>query len=199
MILGLVGKARAGKSDTADAISKRAKELGLVPTVYDIGDLVRKYCIKRKLIADKSRQYLTKDELDVLVSVGAEQREKDPDFWLYDLGDELPESTNHVIIVPNVRYQNEADFVKGHGGYTIKIAALNPNGSEFISPDRNPNHPSETELQHLNASFFITTRRGESGLLKSYAKTLFDHVYSLQSKPTSTEQTEFEFDMVAPV
>jgi hypothetical protein len=196
LILGLSGRARSGKSDTADAISRRARELGLKPTIYDIGNLVREFCINQKLIPDKSRQYLNKEELGILVRVGAEQREKLPTFWLQQLQDELPEMHNSVIILPNVRYQNEADFVKQNGGYTIKIVALNPNGSEFISPDREPNHPSETELQHLNANFFLTTRRGEAPLLKLHARALFDHIYSQQPKPLDTRQLDM-FEVLA--
>jgi hypothetical protein len=197
MILGLTGRARSGKSDTASAISKRATELKLKPTLYDIGNLVREFCINHKLIPDKPRQYLNKEELSTLVRIGAEQREKDPNFWLQQLQDELPEPHNSVIIMPNVRYQNEADFVKRNGGYTIKIVALNPNGSEFISPDREPNHPSETELQHLNANYFITTRRGEAPLLKAQARTLFDHILSTQPKPTDDRQIEMFEGVIA--
>lgn len=184
MLLGLAGRARNGKSTVADELARAAKKAGLSPVVYDIGGLVLEFCIGAGLVADKKREDLDAEELDVLVRVGEAKREEDPDFWIRGIeGDCQKASEDFVGIIPNMRCFNEEALVRRNGGLTIKITSLNKNGSEHISRDRDPNHSLETELVNINADFYLTAKRGESDLLKRQAATLFDYVLAKRSVP----------------
>lgn len=182
MLLGLAGRARNGKSTVADELARAAKKAGLYPVVYDIGGLVLEFCIGAGLVADKKREDLDAEELDVLVRVGKAKREEDPDFWISgiesDYRDRRDSTHGLVGIIPNIRYSSEETMVRRNSGLLIKVTSLNPNGSEFVSLDRDPNHPAETELSSVNADFYLTAKRGESDLLKRQAATLFDYVLS---------------------
>lgn len=176
LVIGLSGRARSGKTETAEAISCYARTKGVNVQTYDIGGVVREYCVANGLLPDKPREELNADELAVLVHTGKELREKNESFWLDKIRNKMWSAQPDVAVIPNVRYRNEWEWVK-QSGTVVRVKALNPDGSEYISPDRDPNHPSETELHSLPADYYIVARKGEGELVRSLAVATFDHIY----------------------
>lgn len=62
------------------------------------------------------------------------------DYWIKSLEDSLPDRA----IVADVRYVNEAEWIKARGGTLLWIAGANWRMDE---EDRDPNHPSEAGVE----------------------------------------------------
>lgn len=180
MLIGLLGRARNGKTTVAEAVQKQAHKMELSAEIYDIGALVLAECIEEGALTRKTRAELSRSELEVMVWWGKKKRdEQGESYWLKKLEKQIEDDGADVAIIPNIRYTNEAWFVAAKRGITIKVVSLNPNGSEFISPDRDPNHPSETEIINYPADYYLTARRGDPILLSDLAATLFSRVWRL--------------------
>lgn len=190
VVIGITGRARNGKTTVAEALRAVANRYALDARIYDIGAQVLRFCQETRLISPLAkRAELRRDELEILVRVGKEQRDLDQDFWLRTLQENIAKDGPHVAIIPNVRYQNEARWVQNVStGYLVRVSALNhPDGSPYVSPDRDPNHPSETELLPWPVNFFITAYRGQASVLERVAAALMVHIideeHSLASAP----------------
>lgn len=177
IVLGIVGRARNGKSTVADAIQHAARTMyNLSAKQYSIGDLVLEFCIRSGRVPPKQREELNSAELQTLVHVGKQQRDADADFWIRKVRGAMIEDSPDIAIIPNVRFQSEVDLVKEQGGWLLRVTALNADGSPFLSPDRDPNDSSETQLHALQTDFALTAYRGETGLLVDYAHSVLNHI-----------------------
>ena len=180
MLIGIAGRAQNGKSTIASLFQALAESGSFSPVLYDIGGLVLRYCKDQGYLAEGlTREVLSAAELDVLVRVGKQKREQDPEFWIGQIGADYAQRQGPlptVGIVPNLRYKNEVGLVRRFHGSVIRVTALNADGSEYISPDRDPNHPSETQLRNLNADYNLIVKRGENELLLGYAKIVFEDI-----------------------
>jgi hypothetical protein len=184
LILGLAGRACHGKTTAANAIYDEVESNehdARHAAIYDIGGLVLRYCIANKLLPNRARTDLTDGEKEVLVNVGKSQREFNENFWIDQIFQKIKDDNLDVALIPNVRYLNEAARVKSSGGHIVRVQALNPDGSLFISPDRPANHPSETELHNYNSDYQITARRGEEAWVAEQAVTLFNYLWELRA------------------
>src|SRR5882762_10275129 len=175
-VFGVVGRARSGKTTAVKAILKEAKKHELHAEVFEFGSYVLKEAIKVGKIPDKDREQLTPEEIEQLVILGSKRREERPDYWIHLLQKDIVSKNPDIALVPGVRFLNEAQAVRDLGGKIIRVVSYIVDGIEFISPDRNANHPSETEHYSIQADFFLTTRRGESNLLSRQAATLFSYL-----------------------
>jgi len=50
------------------------------------------------------------------------------------------------ICVADTRFRNEASAVQDAGGVYVDVVRLNDDNTRFVAPDRDPNHPSEADL-----------------------------------------------------
>jgi len=60
------------------------------------------------------------------------------------------------ILVPDTRFKNEVDALRINGGYYIKVVRTKEDGSQYIADDRDPDHPSEAELEGYPADVTLT-------------------------------------------
>jgi len=183
LLLGLLGRANHGKSTVADAIISHAIGYHTKVLDYDIGGMILRYAIENRFLSNKKRAELTPAEIQVLVDVGKELREtRGEHFWIEQVFELIDRDKPEVAIIPNVRYLNEAQWVKRRGGTLIRVQKLNANGSEFISTSRDPNHVSETELWNCNADYHLIAKDGESAWLSEQAITLFEYLEGLNER-----------------
>lgn len=84
----------------------------------------------------------------LLQRVGVEMREsRGENFWIDVLRHTAEEATERVIIVADMRFPNEAEFIRSQGGTLVKVSRIDPRTRQlFVTPDRDPNHISETAL-----------------------------------------------------
>lgn len=54
---------------------------------------------------------------------------------------------NRLVVITDVRFQNEADFVREHGGKVWKVVRENNTNTD--------KHPSETELASIGADYYV--------------------------------------------
>ena len=68
------------------------------------------------------------------------------DYWVNKVRSitQNPEFKDRSWVIGDMRFVNEAEYVKSNDGETWKI------DREYIDPDRDPNHPSEIDLDNWN-------------------------------------------------
>lgn len=147
VLIGLSGKARSGKdavADTcvsaygwrkfklADPLKKITRDIFGLSMAHTDGDL------KEKPLGPGA---ITPREL--MISVGKLGRSVEPNFWVNRLRDDLlktPQAQMGTYIIADVRFINEAEWIKKHGGFLVRLErAVELRGGDI--DDR-----SETEL-----------------------------------------------------
>lgn len=160
LVIGLGHKARHGKDSCAQAMLESAPgdvlRIGFADALYD-------YC--------RIEHGMTTKDAPLLQRVGVEMRERDPQAWIKAVYYKILDKRPKVVVIPDVRFTNEAEFVKALGGYTIKIDRRYPvdrnidvtdrtylHDAPWVSKDRDPNHVSETQLDGYSWDLTITNR-----------------------------------------
>ena len=175
ILIGLTGRARNGKSTAADAITAYAESQSLSVKTYDIGALIFAHCVREGLLTEKPREERTPEELAICAHVGLNKRQDDPNYWVGQMNANILSECPDVALIPNVRYQNEADFIKQHG-FVVHVQALNPNGTPHISTDRDPNHVSENGLNEREADFYIVAKKPGIDVVAAQAVAIFETI-----------------------
>lgn len=139
MMIGLVGKARCGKSSVGRVL---VREFGYL--VYPMAGAIRKAIlsglpfVKAEFLHDKKEEVIP--ELGVtgrklLQTMGHDWgRSHNPDIWIealdYEL--ELMKVDHRKVVIDDVRYDNEVDYIKSKGGHIIGVdrPVLNDRGEE---------------------------------------------------------------------
>jgi hypothetical protein len=135
LYIGFGYKARHGKNFCADAIHQAfpadTKSIGFA-------DALKAHC--RVAFGMRAK------DAPLLQMVGTDlYRRQHANLWVEVLHYTALESREPIILIPDVRFPNEAGFIKANGGVMVKVTRTTPSGI-YIAPDRDPNHPSETAL-----------------------------------------------------
>lgn len=181
LVLGIVGRANAGKSTVSKAILKEATAKGLSAEVFELSNYVLKEATGLAILPPKSRAELVPSEIEELVKLGAQRREENPTHWIELLLQDIESKKPDVAICPSIRFLNEAVAIRELGGKIIRIKSYVVDGVEWIARDRDANHPSEVEHHSIQADYFLTAMRGESFLLGKQAATLFNYLLERQT------------------
>jgi hypothetical protein len=153
LVIGLGHKAHHGKDTVASAIVGAAPattlRVGLADALYD-------YC--------RVEHGMTTKDAPLLQRVGVEMRKRDPLVWAKAVYWKIVDKKPNIVVIPDVRFTNDAEFVKGLGGYLIKVerrhVSMDPtlNNTLWVSADRDPNHVSECQLNDYPWDLVITNR-----------------------------------------
>lgn len=104
-------------------------------------------------------------------------RKQDPDTWVKALDARLSRENPEIAIVTDVRFPNEAAYIKQNAGYLVEVRRYNTDGSQFLDKDRDPNHPSEVALDDYEGwDFIITCKDGDLKGLKSMSIGVYNLV-----------------------
>ena len=172
MIIGIAGKAQAGKDTTARMLQILLSNPGISWSVYDNSDIcfvydhfVVHYADLLKQVSqdllnmpfdDFNKQEVKQRHLDwinmtvreFLQKLGAAVRKEiDPDFWVKALFN----TYNDLVIVADVRFPNEAEAVKERGGILIRINRPGAGAG---------NHISETALDDYDGWDYVIENTG---------------------------------------
>lgn len=177
LIIGITARGQAGKSTVAKAIAKEAAAKGLNVEIFELSNYVLQEAIGMNTIPPKERSELNPAEVQELVRLGMQRREENPRHWIDLLLKDIQTKKPDVGLIPNLRFLNEAELVRKMDGKIIRVKSYVHDGVEYISPDRDANHISETQQYSINADYFLTTMRGESLLLGRQAATLFGYIW----------------------
>jgi hypothetical protein len=107
------------------------------------------------------------------------RRAQNQNYWVDQWKAAISPKAN-IVIATDMRFFNEADTIKSVGGYTIQVNRKNVDGTPFVDPSRDKNHPSETQLDGYNYDFEITVKTGDQSLLEEYAITLVHYLRALK-------------------
>lgn len=146
IFLGFSGKPRGGKDTAAAAILCEFPQA----KIYSISDLI---CAELGLARNEVK------DVSILQAHSHKRCAKDPLYWARQIAGAIERDAPPIAIVTNVRRWDEANFYREKGCALVRVTALNPNGSLYISRDRDPNDPLETELDGYNFDYYLTAKR----------------------------------------
>lgn len=192
LLIGLGAKARQGKNYVANYMKEQNNAIKL----YAFADELKLYCKEHhsELVAQwceagpepfRMLQPPKDDPIygytQILQWYGTNiARRQNPNTWVDALSKRLEDERPAVAIIPDVRFQNEAEYIKEKGGYLVEVIRLNADGTQYLDPGRDPKHESETALDDYEGwDFVIEVKDGDLKGLK--AKSI--GVYNLASKP----------------
>lgn len=140
-LIGLGHKARHGKDTAASAI---CAAFGAESIRVGFADAVRSVC--------RVNHEMTAKDAALLQQVGAGRRQTDPDIWVravaWAVHDWMQDRNWRpgVVVIPDVRYPNEVQWIRKHHGLLICVTRYGPDGQPFVATDRPATHVSETSV-----------------------------------------------------
>lgn len=136
-IIAFGHKARQGKTWSANFLASRLPGRSLV---WGFGDGL-------KAVARASYGMGPEKDPILLQRLGEGLRQEDPAIWIKVWEGAISDQEGlEWVLVPDLRYKNEALFLKTKGAILAKVNRLNPDGSLWVSSDRDPSHISEIDL-----------------------------------------------------
>lgn len=179
LLIAFGSKARHGKDSAATAIKDFYDAKRSLAYVHGYGvriSEVRIFKFAEALYKEAREDYgMTEKDAPLLQRIGSERRAQHENYWVNKVAEQLA-SFKGIALITDLRYRNEAAFVKSIGGFTVNVSRLNKDGSSFVAPDRPANHPSETDLDDYNWDYYIKTRDGDQVLAADYAITLAEYL-----------------------
>ena len=172
--IGIGHRARQGKSSFASAIIENCSRSGLSCVEYSVSDAILDCAIEEGLVPPGTRR----DQCDpnILVALSWEKRKDKPNFWVDTIAARIEHDWAKVAIIPNVKMPSEFGLVKDLGGVNVKITRKNPDGTRFISGDRDPNDPLETSLEFFRWDVEITNIYNRPFWLRRQAVALLEYL-----------------------
>lgn len=108
------------------------------------------------------------------------RRNVEPDYWIKKLAKRIEEEKPEVALITDVRFPNEAEWVKQYGDI-IKVRRTG------MPPDKNPPHISELALAHLEDHEWGAVIENDRGLEELVQLSLYTFD-ELMEKPRGTKQ-----------
>lgn len=136
-IIGVGHRARQGKDSAARAmISLMPKDVMRFAFADDL------YAVARVVHGMREK------DPALLQRLGTEvYRAVDDEVWVRSVYYKIKEANPPIAIITDVRFPNEANFVRQLGGITLRVQRVKEDGvTAFVAPDRNPKHASEIAL-----------------------------------------------------
>ncbi|MBC6606858.1 hypothetical protein H8B13_08510 [Hymenobacter sp. BT188] len=175
-LLGISGKRGSGKDTVARLIQQLQPERNW--QILSFGDAIKAVCatLAGEAIApyyyqDGKAQLLPIFERtrgEMLQQVGHALRAWEPEIWVKAFFARLPE--DQFVIVPDVRFANEADPIRERGGLMLRLEGdpLQQRGDGT----RDDNHPSETVMDAYPHFATIIHNNGSQEELKEQVLAL---------------------------
>jgi len=152
MIIGITGKARAGKDTLADQVLLASTYWDVGPaTKYALADAVKQDCMTMGLTYDECHTNKTSTSRMIMQKYGTEvRRSEDPDYWIKRLF-LTPRFIKDLcrykhVFITDVRYLNEAEFIQKCGGIIWKVERPDHLREKI---EYGEDHRSETEMERI--------------------------------------------------
>ena len=161
MFVGISGKGRSGKDTLAEMLATELNKGAYPP--YVMMAFANELKLKCQEAFDLTWEQLWGDDKEkpderypkpdgsgfwtareIMQEFGAFYRTIDKEFWIKHLYKVAAEKEYTNVIITDVRYLNEADFIINGGGYVVRVERENKDTVH------NEEHPSEVELDNYN-------------------------------------------------
>jgi hypothetical protein len=182
LIIGIGYKARQGKNFVANYWKEAHPEIKF----YAFADALKEYC--RDNHDALAARYYRENQLHpmrhplqwktdviygcttILQWYGTDVvRKTDPNHWVEVISQKIRDENPEIAVITDVRFPNEADWIRLSGGYLVEVIRKNADGSQYIDPSRPAGHPSEVALSDYDWNFTIIAKSGDLDALKSKA------------------------------
>ena len=186
-IIGIAGPARSGKDTLCNQFLEIFQEMGIKANRSALADQLKLECkdfVSNTLGIDVFTDKTEEKNIirPFLVTWGTHVRRKlDPDIWIKKIQDSIEE--NSILIVPDIRFKNEFDWVKNNNGYMFFVDRINENGE--LVPDANQDEAeNNTFLRENSDHSFVWSTTDDKKILISIAfeiisNTISDQQFSL--------------------
>lgn len=167
IIVALGHKARHGKSWVAKWMASQlpgAKVMGFA-------DTLKAYC--------RIAYGMRRKEPTLLQDTASDLRAADHEVFIRALYDTLVEEPPPMVLIPDLRYENEARMIQDIGGFLVKVVRLQegPRYLPYVSPDRDPSHQSEIELDTFAGwDHRIIAASGQLDLLEQHSRVVLERI-----------------------
>jgi hypothetical protein len=157
-IIGIAGPARSGKDTLCNQFLEIFQEMGIKAKRSALADQLKlesKDFIFNTLGIDVFTEKTEEKNIirPFLVTWGTHVRRKlDPDIWIKKIQESIEE--NSILIVPDIRFRNEFDWVKSNNGYMFFIDRIDENGNQV--PDANADEAENNVFLRENADCSFT-------------------------------------------
>jgi hypothetical protein len=138
-IIGIAGPARSGKDTLCNQFIEIFHEIGIKAKRSALADQLKlesKDFVFNTLGIDVFTENTEEKNIirPFLVTWGTHVRRKlDPDIWIKKIQESIEK--NSIIIVPDIRFKNEFDWVKSNNGYMFFVDRIDLKGDKV--PDAN--------------------------------------------------------------
>lgn len=150
-VIAFMGKAESGKSTSAKAV----RDTFGIP-IFSFAEPI-KDAVNPLAVALFGSQFPKEKARPLYQFVGGHMRGEDPNFWI-DLAAQRM-SAFSVTVMDDLRYENEAAFVRSTGGLIIQV--IRPGHQNRLTPEQRF-HSSETEQENITPDIlFFNTNKEE--------------------------------------
>lgn len=182
-IIGIAGPARSGKDTLCNQFLEIFQEMNIKAKRSALADQLKlesKDFIFNTLGIDVFTEKTEEKNIirPFLVTWGTHVRRKlDPDIWIKKIQDSIEE--NSILIVPDIRFKNEFDWVKNNNGYMFFVDRINENGE--LVPDANQDEAeNNTFLRESSDHSFVWSTTDDKKILISVAFEIISNTISDQ-------------------
>lgn len=178
LLIGLSYKARNGKTSVAQYMQEYDPKV----RIFAFADELKFYCrdnheeLRREWFYAHPHASILKNPKDdpiygytqILQWYGSDVvRAQEPDKWIKSIDEILTVAKPEIAIIQDVRFPNEAQYIKEKGGYMVNVVRLKEDGTQYLDEGRDPSHISETALDNYEEwDFVIQHKEGELHDLK---------------------------------
>lgn len=92
------------------------------------------------------------------------RRHQDNDYWVKRTINKIAKNGFRNTVVCDMRFPNEAAAIQMLNGTTVRLRRMTPSG-QFITTDRDPNHPSEVALENFKFDLCVDVDDQDSFIL----------------------------------
>lgn len=148
------GKIGSGKTTLAKALCKNFQQQGLFVIERTFADELKMQCASELNIPielfysqEGKNTLLNNNSLGTYLQIIAtREREKDQDHWVKKLIENLPPISIDILIISDLRYKNELNYLQQHNYSQFIIRLQGDPGKVRQNSNRNLEHISEIDL-----------------------------------------------------
>lgn len=153
MIIGISGYARTGKDTFGISLQRVLKTYKINCELIAFANILKEDLDVFLLDKFNISAFTKKDEekfliRPMLVAYGESKRNQSPNYWIDQIKEKVK---NKLIIITDVRYENEARWIVDNGGFLIHLNRQREDGSyiEAPNPQEAENNPKVENLASL--------------------------------------------------